>query len=64
MKKLIYKLAVGITIISGLSSCDGFLDRLPTDSVVAQNAMATLYDAGIVVNGLYTDLKYSTMYVS
>ena len=48
----------------GASSCDGFLDRIPTDSVVSESAMATLADAEVVANGLYTDLKYYTMYGS
>ena len=48
----------------GAASCDGFLDRIPTDSVVSESAMATLADAEVVANGLYTDLKYYTMYGS
>ncbi len=53
-----------LSIIAGavISSCAGFLDKLPTDSVVDKNAMKTLYDAGVVTNGLYTSLKYYTMY--
>ena len=48
----------------GAASCDGFLDRIPTNQVVSESAMATLADAKVVVNGLYTDLKWYTMYGS
>lgn len=62
MKKYIYNIVIAVGIAFGLSSCEGFLDKLPTDSVVDKSAMKTLYDAGVVVNGLYTPLKYYTLY--
>lgn len=64
MKRFIYNTAVALGVLLGASSCDGFLDRIPTDSVVSESAMATLADAEVVANGLYTDLKYYTMYGS
>ncbi|HPH53132.1 MAG: RagB/SusD family nutrient uptake outer membrane protein [Bacteroidales bacterium] len=64
MKKFIFSIVIAAGMVFGLSSCEGFLDRMPTDSVVSETAMATLYDAGVVVNGLYTPLKYYTMYGS
>ena len=64
MKRFIYNTAVALGVMLGAASCDGFLDRIPTDSVVSESAMATLADAKVVVNGLYTDLKYYTMYGS
>jgi len=64
MKKYIYNIAIAVGVLFGASSCDGFLDKLPTDSVVSESAMSTLVDAKVVVNGLYTDLKYYTMYGS
>lgn len=62
MKRFIYSLIFTATMLIGLSSCKGFLDILPTDSVVDKNAMATLDDAGVAINGLYTPLKYYTSY--
>ena len=64
MKRFIYNTAVALGVLVGATSCDGFLDRIPTDSVVSESAMATLADAKVVANGLYTDLKYYTMYGS
>ena len=64
MKRFIYNTAIALGVLVGASSCDGFLDRIPTDSVVSESAMATLADAKVVANGLYTDLKYYTMYGS
>lgn len=64
MKRFIYSVVIAAGFLLGASSCDGFLDKLPTDSVVAESAMATLADAKVVANGLYTDLKYYTMYGS
>ena len=61
MKKIFSILLVAVLTIS-LSSCKGFLDKEPTDSVVAENALATLEDAGVAVNGMYTLLKYYTVY--
>lgn len=62
MKKFVYNIAIATSILLGVSSCKGFLDRMPTDSVVAEIAMSTIDDAKIAVNGLYTDLKYYTIY--
>lgn len=64
MKRFILNIAIALGILFGASACDGFLDKLPTDSVVAESAMATLADAKVVANGLYTDLKWYTMYGS
>ena len=61
MKKILSILLVAILAIS-LSNCKGFLDKEPTDSVVAENALATLEDAGVAVNGMYTLLKYYTVF--
>lgn len=62
MKKYILNIAVAAGALLGLSSCDGFLDKVPTDSVVAESAMVTMADAKVAANGLYTDLKYYNMY--
>ena len=49
-------------LLLGLTACEGFLDTTPTNAVVDKNAMVTLADAGIACNGLYTPLKYYTLY--
>lgn len=64
MKRFILNIAIALGVLFGASSCDCFLDKLPSDSVVAESAMATLADAKVVANGLYTDLKWYTMYGS
>ena len=61
MKKILSILLVAVLAIS-LSNCKGFLDKEPTDAVVAENALATLEDAGVAVNGMYTLLKYYTVF--
>ena len=64
MKRFILNIAIALGVLFGATACDGFLDKLPSDSVVAESAMATLADAKVVANGLYTDLKWYTMYGS
>lgn len=64
MKKFIYNIAIAAGVLVGMSSCEGFLDKVPTDSVVAESAMVTMADAQVAANGLYTDLKYYNMYGS
>ena len=51
-----------IAVLSVIISCKGFLDRLPTDAVPAEKALVTMEDAAVAVNGLYTPLKYYTVY--
>ena len=62
MKRFIYNIAIAAGVVLGMSSCEGFLDKVPTDSVVAESAMVTMADAKVAANGLYTDLKYYNMY--
>jgi len=64
MKRLILNIAIALGVLFGASACDGFLDKVPTEYVVAESAMVTLADAKVVANGLYTDLKWYTMYGS
>ena len=51
-----------IAVLSVITSCKGFLDRLPTDAVPAEKALVTMEDAAVAVNGFYTPLKYYTVY--
>ncbi|MBR0223398.1 MAG: RagB/SusD family nutrient uptake outer membrane protein [Bacteroidales bacterium] len=62
MKRYMQHLAMAAVLLLGLTACEGFLDTTPTSSVVDKNAMVTLADAGIACNGLYTPLKYYTLY--
>lgn len=57
MKRILYTLLIAAGVISGLSSCKGFLDNQPTDEVVAESALKTIDDAKVAVNGIYTPLK-------
>lgn len=49
-------------LIASLVSCKGFLDTEPTDRVVGETALKTLYDASVAVNGIYKDMKYQDYY--
>ena len=64
MRKLIANIAIAAGVLVGMSSCEGFLDKVPTDSVVAESAMVTMADAQVAANGLYLDLKTTSMYGS
>ena len=64
MRKLIANIAIAAGVIVGMSSCEDFLDKVPTDSVVAESAMVTMDDARVAANGLYVDLKTTSMYAS
>ncbi len=62
MKKYILNIVVVLGVLFSLYSCEGFLDTKPTNVIVAETAMTTLYDAGIVVNGLYENIKWTDYY--
>ena len=62
MKRYIQHLAIAAVLLFGLTACAGFLDTTPTNAVVDKNAMVTLADASVACNGLYTPLKYYTLY--
>lgn len=63
MKKILsIVLAAGVML--GISSCEGFLDTVPTDSVADVVAMTTIPDAQVAVNGLYTLIKSEEIYGS
>ena len=57
MKLYIRHIAIAAVLLLGLTACEGFLDTVPTSSVVDKNAMVTLADAGVACNGLYTPLN-------
>jgi tetratricopeptide (TPR) repeat protein len=62
MKKVILNIFVVLVITLSFTSCKDFLDTKPTNVIVAETAMLTLYDAGIAVNGLYVDMKWYDYY--
>jgi len=62
MKKIILNIIIISGVILLFSSCEDFLDTRPTNAVVAETAMTTLYDAGVATNGLYVDMKYGDYY--
>lgn len=62
MKKYILNIIIVLGITLCLSSCKGFLDTEPSNAVVSGTAMLTLYDAGIVANGLYVNMKWYDYY--
>lgn len=62
MKHLIKNIVMAVAVTACIASCKGFLDTVPTDSVVDKNAMKTIDDARVACNGLYTPLKYYTLY--
>lgn len=61
MKKYILLILISTSVLF-LGSCEDFLDTTPTNNVVAETAMKTLYDANVAVNGLYVDMKYQDYY--
>lgn len=62
MKRFILNILVFSGLMISISSCEGFLETRPTNVIVAETAMLTLYDAGIVVNGLYENMKWFDYY--
>ncbi|HBG24852.1 MAG: hypothetical protein A2X17_07865 [Bacteroidetes bacterium GWF2_41_61] len=62
MKRFILNILVFSGLMVSISSCEGFLETRPTNVIVAETAMLTLYDAGIVVNGLYENMKWFDYY--
>lgn len=62
MKRYIKLIVMAAVLTFGFSACEGYLDQVPTDSVVDKNAMVTIPDAEVACNGLYTKLKYYTLY--
>lgn len=62
MKKFFKSITLAVAAVAALSSCKGWLDTVPTDSVVAEIALSTIDDAVIATNGLYDNLKYYTAY--
>jgi len=62
MKNTILNILIVSGVILLFNSCEGFLDTKPTNSVVAETAMTTLYDANVATNGLYVDMKYQDYY--
>lgn len=48
--------------LGSLTSCDGYLDTLPSDSLTSDKALTTIEDIKTAVNGMYYDFKNSGYY--
>lgn len=60
----IYKSTIAIMImaVAALTSCSDFLDREPTNSANADNAIATTSDAQVAINGVMHEMSSSSYY--
>ena len=47
---------------ASLNSCDGYLDTLPSDSLISEDAITTLQDVETALNGAYYNLKSNSYY--
>ena len=60
--KLTQLFAAAVLAAATLTSCEGYLDTLPSDSLIAEDAITTLQDVETALNGAYYDLKSSSYY--
>lgn len=60
MKKIL--LIITVLSVFALSSCKGFLDLQPTDSVLASASMTTVKEAGVAMSGIYNRMTFSSYY--
>lgn len=60
----IYKSTIVMMImaLAALTSCGDFLDREPTNSANADNAIATTNDAQVAINGMMYEMSSSSYY--
>lgn len=64
MKKIYFKPFVlsALLCIGGLTSCEGYLDTLPSDSLTSDQAITNIQDVQTALNGVYYDLKNAGYY--
>ena len=64
MKKNKLTILVAATLLSAatLTSCEGYLDTLPSDALNTEEAITTLQDVETALNGCYYSLKSSSYY--
>ena len=60
--KLTQLFAVALISAATFTSCDGYLDTLPSGSLIAEDAITSLQDVETALNGAYYDLKSSSYY--
>ncbi|MDR2292610.1 MAG: RagB/SusD family nutrient uptake outer membrane protein [Prevotellaceae bacterium] len=61
-KKIFFTLFVSIIITLGVSSCQDFLDKYPSESVPATQAIGNANDAEVAINGVYHAMASSSYY--
>lgn len=61
MKPIKYILS-GILFCATLTSCDGFLDRTPWDSIDTSESLKEAGDAIAIINGAYQPLQWAKLY--
>ena len=60
--KLTLLLAAALLSAATFTSCEGYLDTVPSGSLNADDAITTLQDVETALNGAYYDLKRNTYY--
>lgn len=60
--KITILFAAAILSAAALTSCEGYLDTLPSDSLNADDAITSLQDVETALNGAYYNLKSSSYY--
>lgn len=61
MKKY-FNLFIATLLLTGASSCKGFLDVEPTNASDAANAIKTVGDAQVIINGIHRGMTSSSYY--
>ena len=61
MKKIIIYI-VSLTALFAFSSCEDFLDKRPETSVGSEDAITTMDDANLALNGVYAHFKTGSYY--
>mgnify|MGYP003304965926 CR=1 FL=1 len=56
MKYNLKHLLIAGFVALGLSSCDGFLNVMPSDALTTENAINNIDDVNAVLNGVYQSL--------
>jgi starch-binding outer membrane protein, SusD/RagB family len=64
MKNIFNKILLSLTLLAGLSACqDDFYDRKPYNALPVNDAIKNEADLGAAVNGMYTGMRTSNLYM-
>ena len=55
-------LFIAASISIGLSSCDGYLDQMPSNALPSDESINNIEDVGSALNGVYSGLLSSEYY--